>query len=144
MTNKTKQQTIKSIIALALLLLVGCDTMMGQSAENITCTIAYRSAVTEPIEREEKLIFGGTDDKQTVVFANAIFHAQFADGAADGERSLRLWVTDSAETATYQSNLYQLASNTLPTNQFTGGHGFTGLSCGYVDSAEVQYWCMMQ
>ena len=41
------------------------------------------------------------------------------------------------------SHLFQLPPDAGPTDQFVGGHGFTGLTSAYdpVSGAELQYWC---
>jgi hypothetical protein len=72
-----------------------------------------------------------------------VFHAQYWSGATDGERALRLWVTAAGLTEPLTSQLYQLPQDSGPVDQFSGGHGFTGLNYVYhPDSgAELQYWC---
>ena len=131
------------IIILCLLTACGV-TEQGQSGEQIVCTVAYRSSVSVAIEREETLTFTNSRGEQLLMFDEATFHAAFDTGEQGGERSLRLWVTDTIEnSAIYQSHLYQLDANSFPTNQFAGDHGFTGLHYSYPrgDSAELQYWC---
>lgn len=113
-------------------------------ATEIQCTVAYRSAVTQPIEREETLIFADADLEQQVVFDDAVFNAAYTSGDFNGERSLRLWVTDSADSAqAYQSQLFQLEIDNGHANQFVSSHGFTGLYYSYhpVSGSEMQYWC---
>ena len=123
-------------------------------ADEIVCTVAYRSDVTQGIEREETLRFNDVDDEQSVAFAEMVFNAAYRTGAADNERNLRLWVTDAlaslgtdeGETAVYHSTLYQFEPQSGPQNQFVGGHGFTGLSYSYMpgSAAELQYWCAVE
>lgn len=95
------------------------------------------------IEQEETLTFADVDDEQSAAFGAMTFHAAYRTGAVDNERSLRVWVTDAAETAVSHSTLYQLEPDSGPQNQFVGGHGFTGLNYSYApgSTAELQYWC---
>ena len=100
--------------------------------------------MTGPIEREETLIFADADLEQQLVFDDAVFNAAYTSGDFNGERSLRLWITESADSAqVYQSQLFQLELNNGPQNQFVGGHGFTGLHYSYhpISGSETQYWC---
>jgi hypothetical protein len=112
-------------------------------ADTISCHAAYRADVSQPIEREETITFGADDDEQSVAFADMVFHAAYSSGELDGERALRVWVTDAEDTTVLQSHLYQLDPASGPVNQFVGGHGFTGLNYGYhpTSSAELQFWC---
>ncbi|MEM8857727.1 MAG: hypothetical protein AAGD96_05375 [Chloroflexota bacterium] len=113
-------------------------------ASEIKCTVAYRSSVTQPIEQEEMITFADADLEQQIVFDDAVFNAAYTSGDFNGERSLRLWITESAESVEVsQSQLFQLELNSGPKNQFLGGHGFTGLHYSYhpVSGSETQYWC---
>ena len=128
------------------LLLVACgagDEAATLRAENLSCTAAYRSSVSQPIEREESITFNDSDAEQMIAFADMVFHAAYSAGEADNERNLRVWVTDVADTAVIQSTLYQLPIDSGPQNQFVGGHGFTGLNYSYhpQSQAELQFWC---
>lgn len=115
-------------------------------ASTLNCTAAYRSSVNSPIEREETITFTDADAEQTLAFADLIFHAAYATGEMNNERSLRTWVTALDESVIYNSQLYQLPLDSGPSNQFVGGHGFTGLNYSYhPDSlAELQFWCEAQ
>jgi len=123
-------------------------------AETISCTAAYRASVAQDIEREETILFSGTDAEQSIAFTDMVFHAAYRAGEADNERNLRVWVTDVGEerapseaaVAVYHSTLYQLPINSGPQNQFVGGHGFTGLTYSYQpdSGAELQFWCEVE
>ena len=52
-------------------------------ATEIKCTVAYRQAVTQPIEREEIISFSDADAEQEVVFDDVAFHAAYASGAIE-------------------------------------------------------------
>ena len=112
-------------------------------AETLTCHVAYRPAVTVPIEREETITLGDVEEEETLSFADLDFHAAYTPGEVTMERSLRLWVTPAGSQATLTSQLYQLAQESGPHNQFQGGHGFTGLTYVYhpETGAEMQFWC---
>ncbi|MDJ0756480.1 MAG: hypothetical protein QNJ45_23305 [Ardenticatenaceae bacterium] len=137
---------------LFLLFLVACGGQTATSPPLVTkivCHTAYRSSVSQPIEREESLIFA-EDNQQEIVslnmsvsFDDMIFHGDYRSGAADNERSLQVWVTDIDDTTRFQNHLYQLELDSGPVNQFVGGHGFTGLNYSYhpQSGAELQYWC---
>lgn len=133
------------LLALGLLLTACGSTSTADSpkAETISCTAAYRSAATQPIEQEETLTFTNRSTEQTAVFTDMVFHAAYSSGTADNERNLRVWVTDGDNTITYHTTLYQFPLESGPQNQFVGGHGFTGLNYSYrPDSpAELQFWC---
>ncbi|MBK8900585.1 MAG: hypothetical protein IPM53_05335 [Anaerolineaceae bacterium] len=133
------------VLILVGLLLAACgggETAVPAKAEQIVCTAAYRSSTEVGIEREETLTFTDADDEQSVAFADMTFHATYRTGVADNERSLRVWVTDTADTV-FHATLYQLPLDSGPQNQFIGGHGFTGLTYSYhpMSGAELQFWC---
>ena len=129
-----------------VLVLAACggrgETAVPAKAQQITCTAAYRRSVQVGIEREETLTFTDADAEQSVAFADLIFHAAYHTGAADNERNLRVWVTDSNDDLLH-ATLYQLETSSGPQNQFVGGHGFTGLTYSYhpTSGAEMQFWC---
>jgi hypothetical protein len=138
---------MRSLWLLTALFLVACagDTATAPPAKapTITCTAAYRPDVGQAIQSEESISFGQEDGEQALSFADLVFHAAYHAGELDNERALRVWITDSGETATYHTHLYQLPQDSGPQNQFIGGHGFTGLGYTYhpVTGAELQYWC---
>ena len=137
----------------AILLLSACGasgessaTAQPPRAERITCHAAYRASVEQGIEREETLTFADEEAEQSVAFADQTFHAAYRSGEMDNERALRLWVTAGAPETVYQSQLYQLPSDSGPQNQFVGGHGFTGLNYSYhpASGSEMQFWCAVE
>ena len=124
----------------------GGGTSRTARARATDFTAAYRSSVNGPIEREETITFTDVDAEQSLVFTDLIFHAAYATGNMDNERSLRTWVTAVDEAVIYNSQLYQLPLDSGPSNQFVGEHGFTGLNYSYHPdgSAELQFWCEAQ
>ncbi|MEZ4592030.1 MAG: hypothetical protein R3D55_12945 [Chloroflexota bacterium] len=133
------------ILLLGLLLAAcgGGTADVAPLAESIVCTAAYRSSVEVGIEQEETFTFTDVDDELWATFGEMMFHAAYDAGGADNERNLRVWVTDAAETAVTHSTLYQFEPDSGPQDQFTGGHGFTGLNYSYApgSAAELQYFC---
>lgn len=111
-------------------------------ANEIVCHAAYRSSVGTGTEREEEIVLGDEDQDQTLSFAELEFHAQYSTGEFNGERALRLWVTEAGQADSLTTQLYQLPVEAGPVNQFIGGHGFTGLNYVYhATGAELQFWC---
>jgi hypothetical protein len=130
---------------LIVMFLVGCGgaTETAPIAELITCHTAYRSDGGRPIEREDTLVFTDAGEQQELSYQELALHGQYSSGELDGERALRLWVTESGESDPVLVQLYQLPLDSGPQNQFVGGHGFSGLI--YVTDpgsrAELQFWC---
>ncbi len=142
---------MRKIFILLVLLLTACQAAPGNDgasqiskASSITCTVAYRSDVSRPIEGEETITFGESNDEQAIRFTDMVFHAAYANGEFDGERALRLWVTPTDSDDIFHTQLYQLDPSAGPQNQFVGGHGFTGLGYLYHPtlSSELQFWCV--
>jgi hypothetical protein len=83
------------------------------------------------------------DSTGSIPYIYLEFHAAYTDGRADGERALRVWVTPTGTDDVIVTHLYQLPADDGPTDQFVGGHGFTGLNYAFdpVSGSELQYWC---
>ncbi|MGE3962059.1 MAG: hypothetical protein AB7F65_10290 [Dehalococcoidia bacterium] len=137
-------------VALALAaLLVACDSDGSDDAAGdvdasaIVCSAAYRVSQQEPLTEVDTLRFEDADAEQSLPYIYLELHGAFSDGREDGERSLRVWVTRTAEPEPLVTHLYQLPEDGWPRDQFVGGHGFTGLNYAYdpVSGAELQYWC---
>lgn len=133
-----------SLVALAA---CGASPPVGR-ASGFVCYYAYRPSVTVGISSEGSV---SIPDYDIAEFAgpqgnDLVFHAQYWSGADDGERALRLWVTAADIDEPLTSQLYQLPQDSGPTDQFAGGHGFTGLNYVYhPDSgAELQFWCAVE
>ena len=140
---------VRLLVLLFVLMLVACtgvDAAPAAKADAIVCTAAYRSSVSDPLEREETLSFDDTDAEQSLTFTDLVFHAAYTTGERDNERALRTSVTATDETLIYNLQLYQLPLDNGPENQFVGGHGFTGLNYTYhpTSLAELQFWCEAQ
>lgn len=111
--------------------------------QQITCHLAYRPNTGSRITQEDTIVIENknTDLQQTIGEFN--FNILYLDGSMGGERSLRLSVTPTNGTNEITAHLYQLPQHNGPSNQFIGGHGFTGLTyvTDVVSNAELQFWC---
>ncbi len=150
MTNTQRTLIVLSLLA-ALILLAGCSSRQTGSAAapevNIECQVAYRSSVEVEIEREERISLSKTATAQSLELQDLAVHAQYwPPGTAPGEHAVRLAVTPANSAAELAAQLFQLPLNEPVRNQFSSGHGFTGL--GYVyhptTGAELQYTCSVQ
>jgi hypothetical protein len=131
------------MLALFFLFLSSCTTPTAPRAKAIICHTAYRSGTGVPIEEEETVTFEDSDADASTPFSELTFHAAYSTGTSNRERSLRLWVTGNDSGMELFRQLYQLPLDSGPTDQFIGGHGFTGLNYAYhpQSGAELQYWC---
>lgn len=142
-------RTICTLIFIGIVLLGSALAGCAGAATNppkaaaIVCHTAYRESQTEPPMSEETMRFTNEDAAQSIPYVYLELHGQYATGQADGERSLRLWVTSPGEEEVIVTQLFQLPRDSGPINQFSGGHGFTGLTYAYdpTSGAELQYWC---
>ncbi len=112
-------------------LLGACGEGFGASASgssDIGCKVSYRSSVSVDIEEQETIT--PTEDPEEVIgFKDLGFRALYLDDGAEG-RALKVSIIDTNGQAEIAAQLYQLGRDGGPKNQFSGGHGFTGL--GYV------------
>ena len=140
---------LNCLLICTLLGLAGCGPTLTQQAPSeeaatlqaIDCHTAYRQSVTVPPEREETLTLTSTSGEQNIAFADLVFHAHYWGDEPGGEGpALRLAVTTVGATEELATTLYQLPTDAPPHNQFSGGHGFTGLSYVYHPNsrAEIQ------
>jgi hypothetical protein len=129
--------------AAVVLLVAACGGGDDGRAGVIVCSTAYRVSVSEALTEPDQVRFVDEDATQSVPYIYLELHAEYRTGRVDGERSLRLWVTPTGAEDVLVTQLYQLPEDSGPTNQFVGGHGFTGLNYAYdpVSGAELQYWC---
>lgn len=112
---------------------------------NIDCHTAYRSSVTVPVQKKERMTLTSTKDKKTIRMGDLDFHTQYLSGENNGEvESLKVSVTPSESKEELAAFMYQMPNIGQVQNQFSGDRGFTGL--GYVyhpkSRAELQYWCV--
>jgi len=127
-------------------LVIGCSpspvVTRGQAVAptSIECQVFYRSSLAEAPSDGTMIRLTTNNAHEVVEFENLVFTAQHLDDQFEG-RSLVLSVTATGNQVMRQ--LYQIDGEKGLSNQFQGGHGFTGL--GYVyhptSPAELQYFC---
>lgn len=132
------------ILGIVVALSVTLSACVGpERAAEISCNTAYRVSMSEELTGTDTIGFADEQSTQSIPYTYLEFHAEYRPGLDDYERVLRVWVTPTATEQLLSVQLYQLAVDEGPTNQFVGGHGFTGLNYVYdpVSGAELQYWC---
>lgn len=132
-------------VVLTLLVLTGCSRPAAGPIDvsdlpAVVCTVAYRSAVTEPLDDQDEITLE-PGERDTVSFddleVDLIYDASPQEGGA-----LRVDASEPGAEGLLVRNLYQLpGSDPLPS--FVGGTGFTGLVYVYPpgSDAEAQYFC---
>lgn len=133
---------------LVYLLAAGCSSTpsmpagQAQLPTSIECLVFYRVLAPEMSSQELTIKLTEDRDREVVTFDDLEFNAQYWHDDYEG-RSLTISVTarDTAQELVRQ--LYQIDSEQGLSNQFVGGHGFTGLSYIYhpTSAAEMQYFC---
>jgi hypothetical protein len=120
-----------------------CTSDDGTRASSIVCSTAYRVSPSEQLTEVDTMTFQDEDATLSMPYIYLELHGAYTAGRADGERALRLWVTPTGEDRELMVQLFQFAEDDGPTDQFVGGHGFTGLTYAFdpVSGAELQYWC---
>ena len=142
-------------IAIALAGLISLTACGGDPSESkgekptplsITCTAFARSSVESSVMKRRALRLGPESTTRSVTVGAFRVRAQFAADEFEG-RSLDVFAfaaTGSKEPLTQEK--YQFDPQEKPVNQFTGGHGFTGLM--YVNhptsDAELQLFCAVR
>lgn len=139
-----------------MFLLAGVATACGSDAPDpaqaagpmsMTCTIVSRPNVYQApgAKRTVKIRFGDGEKQQSRTSEKSgpfVWTATKSEDEEEG-RSLSVKVTVAKTDRIILQTLYQLNRPTPPTNNFDGGHGFTGLH--YVihpkTEAELQYFC---
>ena len=142
---RVKQWLLLGLAALALAACAGSAAVPGGGAagEQIVCTAAYRPGVGTTQMEEQTLTLAAPGAQESAVFADLTLQASSIQGEGEGGRALALRVTPAGSADPITAQLYQIAANTAPLNQFVGGHGFTGLTYAYhpQSGAELQFWC---
>jgi hypothetical protein len=110
--------------------LPGCETVPIA----VDCSYVYDGKQID-VSYEEN------ETKETAVGGSLVVDASLFDDEIDGRSfSITVFAEDSAE---HTGALYQMMRDELPTNEFVGDHGFTGLNTVW-DSANqesLQYAC---
>jgi hypothetical protein len=132
------------LILILLFLLSGCSSAGSGNAVlgDINCHVSYRPSAGESLVESPLLTLSADGDSESIPFEALEFRAQFLSDAFEGQ-SLSIVVTDSGTQREITRALYQIDPKLGLSNQFVGGHGFTGLA--YVfhpkSEAEMQYFC---
>lgn len=107
----------------------------------IQCQVFYRPSIPDSLEGTT-ITLEEDNARETISFAEMTFQAQFTVDQGEG-RSLSIFVADADSGDEIVRHLYQVDSEKGLSNQFVGGHGFTGLAYFYhpTSSAELQYFC---
>ena len=111
-------------------------------ALTVECTTAYRDEAREPLSTEVVTLSAVTPEVE-IELGTLRFGAIYFSGERSGEgRFLKVFLT-TPDGEPLSEHLYQMSKFELPSNEFHGGHGFTGLAYVYDPSSqtEVQYWC---
>jgi Asp/Glu/hydantoin racemase len=129
-------------------LVIGCSpspvVTRGQAVAptSIECQVFYRSSLAEAPSDGRTIRLTTNNAREVIEFENLVLSAQALDDQFEG-RSLVLSVTATDTGDQVMRQLYQIDGEKGLSNQFQGGHGFTGL--GYVyhptSPAELQYFC---
>ena len=135
------------LLLAALVLMPGCRSPLASGPPpagptTMVCQVFYRPSVTESLDEGTTIILATDGDDRDIQFDDLVFNARYSDDEYEG-RSLVTTVYASDTGAEVVRQLYQLDLQEGLSNQFLGGHGFTGLSYVYhpVSGAELQYFC---
>lgn len=133
--------------ALAALALPGCGDQQsagaGPSSDiKVSCRAFTRPSVETSIQERKTIRSGPVGDDQSVSIGDFRFRNLFSSDEFEGT-SLVVYVYPQGQKKAITHSLYQFDSSKPPSNQFPGGHGFTGLI--YVNhpdlGAELQFFC---
>jgi hypothetical protein len=138
----------KIIFPLSILFLfVSCQSALSNSTDSfqIHCEVYYQTSLdTDGQAQSSTSIFELTaeDGEYIENFSDTSVTAHYLDDEYEG-RTLQIIISDTTSGRQLVSNLYQFQNNLVPTNEFSGGHGFTGLSYVYHPQkpSEIQYFC---
>ena len=111
-------------------------------ALTVECTTAFRDQAGEPLSTEVMTLSAAVSELEFQL-GTLKFGAIYFSGERSGEgRGLKVSVT-TLDGEPLSEHLYQMSKTELPSNEFHGGRGFTGLAYVYDPSSqtEVQYWC---
>jgi hypothetical protein len=135
-------------ILVLLILATSCTSsttpgIVGVTIEgSINCHAFYRAASGEGLAEAPTMALSLDGDLEFIQFENMEFRVQTFADQFEGQ-SLSIIITDMGTNAELNRYLYQLDQSKGLTNQFIGGHGFTGLN--YIfhpdGEAEMQFFC---
>lgn len=143
----SKRLVLAGLLIGITVLLAGCSPSPEEAGEqsvvplSIDCRVFYRLLVTETLS-ESAVTLTTSGDHEIIEFNDMEFSAQYWDDQFEG-RSLLVSVINADTGRELVRHLYQMDRGKSPINQFTGGHGFTGLVYVYApdSAAELQCFC---
>ena len=109
---------------------------------SVDCQVFYRASMADSFSESTVALANG-GDHGIAEHDDLRFDAQYWDDEYEGQ-SLSIYVTDPDTGEELVRQLYQIDRAKGLTNQFVGGHGFTGLIYVYHprSTAEMQYFCL--
>lgn len=115
----------------------------GGAPSAVTCHTQYRPDDENLVgAREPSVTVERADDHappERLEFATLILEVAFQGDAPEGRNVTVVVTTTDGEPIV--RDLYQFTDGTELTNEFSGGHGFTGLQYVSHDGASLQVWC---
>ncbi|MPZ88130.1 MAG: hypothetical protein GEU81_08655 [Nitriliruptorales bacterium] len=136
-----------TLLAVACVGCAGPSSDAPISAEDfpvVACTVAYRSAVTEPLQSTEEVSLR-PGETETLTFDEAAIDLTYDFSEQEGA-TMRIDARQPGAEHYLSRGLYQFIAGEPPDNAFAGGHGFTGLV--YIQppdsTAEAQYFCQTE
>lgn len=136
-----------SLIVGIVVLVVGCGATPETAGEqpaaplSIECQVFYRPSVAQSPGEGTTITLTGQGDRGVVEYDDMVLSARFSDDQFEGP-SLSISVAARPDDQ-ITSQLYQIDRAKGLSNQFVGGHGFTGLIYVYhpTSPSEIQYFC---
>jgi hypothetical protein len=128
-------------------ILASCQFPVGQSADQILlqCETYYRSSQSsngDPQQTTSIFELGQSTLQHTEEFEDMVLIAELQVNEYEGN-GLHISISDPETGRPLASSLYQFRGKKMPENQFSGGHGFTGLA--YINHpqnpSQLQYFC---
>lgn len=129
------------VVAAVVAVIPNSAVARGDAALRIRCEMFHRPAVTMAVRRGPRFELSDSHPAVTGPAGAFGFRATIGDepGSKHEAISVRIWGRRSGKPVA--STLHQFGP-AGPSNQFGGGHGFTGLVYAYLPSgAELQYYC---
>jgi len=131
-------------LLIVLVALAGCSTAAGQAGsipDTISCEVYYRPAPGAALDGST-LSLSTAGDQETLTFEDMTFAATTVADIGEGQ-SLSIVVTEATTGAELTRGLYQFDPEGGLSDQFIGGHGFTGLAYVFhpASGGEIQYFC---
>ena len=118
------------------------DVGGGAIEGSINCHAFYRLTPGEGLTEAPNMALSMEGDLEFIKFENMEIRAQTFADQFEGQ-SLSIAITNLDDNTELNRYLYQLDQSKGLSNQFIGGHGFTGLNYIFhpVGEAEMQFFC---